>query len=148
MILPRRSFEKSASGEIATTTSGYRLSLTLQMRLATIALLCCAHRRLLGCCSFRSWVSPSRSDATTARQAAAEAHRAAKPARRAEAACRAWAVPRGGVAPPELAARWAAPRALAARWAAPRALAARTAAPQGLAAPTGALPEPAVRTAV
>src|SRR5262249_46287508 len=126
MIWPRRSFEKSASGEIATTTSGDRLSLTPQMRLATIAHLCCAHRRLLGCCSFRSWVSPSRSDATTARQAATEAHLAANPARRAEAAGRAWAVPRGGVAPPELAARWAAPRALAARTEAPRGLLAQT----------------------
>src|SRR5215471_834957 len=138
MILPSRSFEKSASGEIATTTSGYRLSLTPQMRLATIVHLCCAHRRLLGCCSFRSWVSPSRSDATTARQAATAAHMAANPARRAEAARRAWAVLRGGVAPPELAAQTGAPRAPAVR----------TAARLELAAQTGALPEPAVRPAV
>src|SRR5262249_57794675 len=74
---------RSEPPEIATTTSGYRLSLTPQMRLATIEHLCCAHRRLLGCCSFRSWVSPSRSDAATARQAATEAHLAANPARRA-----------------------------------------------------------------
>src|SRR5262249_61874926 len=96
MILPGRSFETSASGEIATTTSGYRLSLTPQMRLATIAHLCCAHRRLLGRCSFRSWVSPSRSDATTARQAATEAHRAANPARRAGGGGRGGGAPRGG----------------------------------------------------